>query len=57
MDEKKTKTLGAPTSPSAKSIPERVIDALAAAGLETLDCRKMSAVDGDLYTVRILDKQ
>lgn len=40
-----------------KSVPERIAQALKPTGLTTLDCVKCTVVNGDIYTVRVLDRR
>jgi len=42
--------------PEAKPAVETIREAISSTGLQFLDARKSPALDGDVYTVRVLDK-
>ena len=48
-----------PTSPPApdKSVTNKIIEALKAAGLKVMDCTKKTVRDGEIHTVRIFVKK
>jgi len=51
------KTTAEKTPVPPRTVHEQIMSALKPTGLTVLDCSKVSVLDGDIYNVRVFEKQ